>query len=132
MQVYGVDLAAWWQEKRWAALLDFIDGLPGASRLNEAMANDHELAAILALEPDPTEPWAPRASEYGLTEMILSQIVDGIKALQHTSIAVAGGKPGEMKPFPGPRTAVDLRRAANERQALENAAALFGFDPADL
>jgi hypothetical protein len=132
MQVYTVDLAVWWREKRWVALLEFIDGLPGASRLNEAIANDQELAAILAQEPEPTESWTPRVSEYGLTEMILSQIADGIKALQQTSIAVAGGKPGEMKPFPSPRTAVDLFRAAKERQELEEAAALFGFDPSDL
>lgn len=131
MQVYGVDLAAWFREKRWVALLELIDGLPSASRLNEAIANDPELAEAIASQPEPTEPWSPRVSDYTLTNMLLAQLVNGINALQGTTVAAAGGKPGQIKPFPTPRTAIDRVREAQEQQFISDMAGLLGFGPGD-
>lgn len=126
-----MDLAVWYREKRWVALLDLIDGLPGASRFNEAISNDPELAAQIAAQPDPVEPWRPRVQDYTLTNMLLAQIADGMKSLQQTQIAAAGGKPSQVKPFPSPRTAIDRAKEAHEKQFVSDVLGLFGYDDGD-
>ncbi|MDO5743497.1 MAG: hypothetical protein Q4P23_03430 [Micrococcaceae bacterium] len=126
-----MDLALWFRERRWVALLELIDGLPSASRLNEAISNDPDLAEAIASQPEPSEPWSPRIADYSLTNVILIQIVDSLKALQQTQIAAAGGKPGHMKPFPTPRTAIDRFREAQEQEFIAEMAGLLGFSPGD-
>lgn len=126
-----MDLAAWFRQKRWVALLELIDGLPSASRLNEAIVNDPELAEAIASQPEPTEPWSPRASDQSLTNIILARIADGIAVLKETQIATTGGRPGQIKPFPTPRTAVDRAREAQEQKFVSDMAGLFGFGPGD-
>lgn len=126
-----MDLAAWFREKRWVALLELIDGLPGASRFNEALANDPELAEIIAMQPEPTEPWAPRVQDFTLTNMILAQIADILKSSQQTQIGTAGGKPKQIKPFPTPRTAIDRAKEAHEKQFVSDVLGLFGYGPGD-
>lgn len=126
-----MDLAAWFREKRWVALLELIDGLPGASRFNEALSNDPELAEIIAMQPESTEPWAPRVQDFTLTNMLLAQIADGLKALQNTQIAIAGKKPDPIKPFPTPRTAIDRAKEAHEKQFVADVLGLFGYGPGD-
>lgn len=126
-----MDLAVWFRDRRWVALLELIDGLPGASRLNEAISNDEELAKELASLPDPEEPWSPRLAEYTLDTLVLIQIADGIRHLQQTQIGTAGGKPSPVKPFPSPRTAVDRYRESLEQEFVADMAALLGFSPGD-
>lgn len=127
MSEYGVDLDEWYWAGRWVGLIDFIDMLPAASRLNEAIAMDPEMAALMIDLPAPDEPWSPRVSENTLVTTILMDISDGIKTLQQTSIAVAGGKPAKVKPFPRPRTAVDRLREQEDLNLFHEMQAMFGF-----
>jgi hypothetical protein len=131
-----VDLAEWFVAKRWVALLELIDNLPTACRLNEAIANDPETAAHLAelrlSKSDDAEPWSPRISEFDLNITMLREILHAIKGLRQVSIAAAGGKPGEEKPFPAPYTEIDRAIEAAERNWAEMFAGQFGFDADDI
>lgn len=126
-----MDLDVWYSAGRWVGLIELIDMLPSACRLNEAIANDPEMAEILADQPDPSEPWSPRVTEYDLPVILLSQIADGIKALQQTSIAVAGGKPAKVKPFPTPRTAITRLREREDLDMFHDMQSRFGFGSND-
>lgn len=132
MQVYGVDLALWYAEGRVDGLLDLIDNLPGASRLTEAVTNDPEAAEELArlrLSDDSEKPdWAPRVAEFGLTEHLLSQIIDLLQSQIGVSIKAAGGKPGDVKPTPRPRTEIDAAVARLEREWTVDFLGHLGFD----
>ena len=132
MQVYGVDLAEYYAAGRWVALLDYIDGLPSACRLNEAIVNDKEAAAQIAAMPKSDEEWAPSVSEYDLTAHLLREILHAVKSLRQVSVAAAGGKPGTDKPFPAPRTEIDRAIAALEREWAESFVGKFGFDATDI
>ena len=133
-----MDLAVWYQAKRWVALLELIDMLPAACRLNEAIANDPESAAHLAqlrIEREQSEEaseWAPRISEFDLTAVLLREILHAVKGLRQVSIAAAGGKPGDEAPFPGPMTLIDRAQAELERAWTEEFVQQFGFDPDDI
>jgi len=131
-----VDLAEWYAGKRWVGLLELIDNLPTACRLNEAIANDPEaakhLAEIRLSRADDAEDWAPRISEFDLTATMLREILHAIKGLRQVSIAAAGGKPGEEKPFPAPYTEIDRAIRAAERSWAEAFVGQFGFTPDDI
>ncbi|MBD1541018.1 hypothetical protein G9E11_01855 [Arthrobacter sp. IA7] len=127
-----MDLAEWYAAGRWVALLDYIDGLPSACRLNEAIVNDPETAAIIAAQPKSDREWAPSFAEFDLTAHLLREILHAVKGLKQVSLAAAGGKPGEEKPFPAPRTEIDRAIAELDRQWAEAFAGQFGFDAADI
>lgn len=127
-----MDLAEWYAGGRWVALLDLIDGLPTACRLNEAIVNDPEAAAAIAKMPKSSEEWSPRVAEFDLTAHLLREILHAVKGNGQISIATAGGKPGELKPFPAPSTEVERAIAAIERQWAEAFVGQFGFDAADI
>ena len=127
-----MDLAEWYAAGRWVALLELIDNLPTACKLNEAIANDPEAAAQLAEAPRSADPWSPRVSEFDLTATILREILHAIKGLRQVSIAAAGGKPGEEKPFPAPYTEIDRAIAAAERSWAEAFVGQFGFTADDI
>jgi len=127
-----VDLADWYAAGRWVALLELIDNLPTACRLNEAIANDPEAAAQLAAVPPSADPWAPRVSEFDLQATILREILHALKGLKQVSIAAAGGKPGEEAPFPAPYTEIDRAIKAAERSWAEAFVGKFGFSPDDI
>lgn len=131
-----MDLAEWYAAGRWVGLLELIDNLPTACRLNEAIANDPEAAATLAElrlnAPDDADPWSPKISEFDLTATMLREILHAIKGLRQVSIAAAGGKPGEEKPFPAPFTEIDRAIAAAERGWAEAFVGRFGFTPDDI
>lgn len=131
-----MDLAEWYAGGRWVALLELIDTLPTACRFNEAIANDPETArelAAISLDKDPdAEPWAPRVSEFGLTQHLLRDILHAIKETSQATIAAAGGKPSEITPFPAPRTAIDQAIENAERAWAEDFAGRFGFSASDI
>ena len=127
-----MDLADWYAAGRWVALLELIDNLPTACRLNEAIANDPEAAAQLAAAPASADPWAPRVSEFDLQATILREILHALKGLKQVSIAAAGGKPGEEAPFPAPYTEIDRAIKAAERSWAEAFVGKFGFSPDDI
>lgn len=127
-----MDLADWYAGGRWIGLLDLIDGLPSASRLNEAIANDPEQAKILARMPESSSEWSPRAAEFGLTEHMLREVIHELSALRQVTIAAHGGKPGEVRPFPAPKTALPAAIEAAEREWASEFIQKFGFSPGDL
>lgn len=127
-----MDLAQWYAAGRWVALLDYIDMLPSASRLNEAISNDPERARELAQLPESTEKWTPRVSEYNLYAIIGREILAELSTLRATLVAVNGGKPKPSKPFPAPLTEIDRARASLETEFVEDLAGLLGYSPDDL
>lgn len=127
-----MDLAEWYAARRWVGLLELIDMLPAACRLNEAIVNDPETARELASLPSPKEPWTPKVSEFDLSAIMLRDALGILTSIQQTLVATAGGKPSKRKPFPAPRTEIDRAREAMEREFVEDIGALFGFDAADL
>lgn len=134
MEVYRVDLTTWYAAGRWVALLEYIDGLPAASRLNEAIANDPEAAAAIAKarQGEEQKPWSPRTAEWDLHATMLSAISNDLKTLIAATIKSGGGKPGEVKPFPTPTTAIQEALKAAEREWAVGFAGQFGFSPEDL
>lgn len=127
-----MDLAEWYANGRWVGLLDLIDGLPSACRLNEAKANDKEYAALVASMPPSENEWAPRVAEFDLTAHLLREVLHAIKGLKQVSVAAAGGSPSEEKPFPGPRTEIERAIADADRQWAEDFIAQFGFSADDI
>ncbi|MFS0718867.1 hypothetical protein ABC337_05040 [Arthrobacter sp. 1P04PC] len=131
-----MDLAEWYAAKRWVGLLELIDNLPTACRLNEAIANDPETAIMLAElrlnTQDNAEAWSPKISEFDLTATILREILHAIKGLRQVSIAASGGKPGEETPFPAPYTEIDRAIASAERSWAEAFVGQFGFTADDI
>jgi hypothetical protein len=127
-----VDLAEWYAAGRWVGLLEYIDMLPSACRLNEARLNDPEEAAVLAKMPAPDQEWAPRVADFDLHAHIMREVVNEIRSLTAVTIAVAGGKPGDVKPFPAPHTEIDRAIQAAERDWAESFVSQYGFDPADI
>lgn len=133
--MYGVDIAELVAAGRWQAALDYVDGLPAASRLNEAIANDPVLAAqIVAAQDDDAEKveWAPRVSEFGLVEMLLSQILDAVRGDTATAVSISGNKPAEVKPTPTPKTEIAKALAAKEKAKGMELGLLLGFSEEDL
>ncbi|MEV8149957.1 hypothetical protein AB0O52_17655 [Arthrobacter sp. NPDC080073] len=132
-----MDLAEWYAAGRWVGLLELIDMLPTACRLNEAIANDPEMAVILAEQrlsrrEDDADPWSPNISEFDLNITVLREILHAVKGLRQISIAAAGGKPGEETPFPAPYTEIDRAVEAAERNWAEMFVQQFGFSPEDI
>lgn len=136
-----MDLAAWWRTRRWVGLLDLIDQLPAASRLNEAIQNDPEQAEIIALHieqqkqkaeaADEQKPWSPRVAEYDLHANLLRDLIQATLGLRAAVIASAGGKPGQTPDYPTPVTEVDKATARLERAWARTVLSQFGFDPDD-
>ena len=127
-----MDLAEWYAAGRWVALLDYIDMLPSACRLNEAIANDKEYAAHLATLPKSDTEWSPRVSEFGLKEHLLRDLLHEVRNLKQVTIAAAGGRPSEEKPFPAPRTEIERAIADADRQWAESFVGQFGFSAEDI
>lgn len=129
----------WFREKRWVGLLDLIDGLPAASRFNEAVSNDPEAARLLAQmridseESGQAKPWTPRVSEYRLEHVQLGAVLSELKRMnQALTVQITQKKPEAAVPFPSPVTAIDLAEKAIERERTVELAALFGFGAEDI
>jgi hypothetical protein len=132
-----VDLAEWYAGKRWVALLELIDMLPAASRLNEAIANDPETAAHLAKlrlqESEGDKPdWSPRVAEYDLHAMLMREMIQRLDGIYQAAVAQTGNKPPQIPAFPTPKTAIDKAVAAAEREWTEAFVQQFGFSPDDI
>ena len=127
-----MDLAEWYAAGRWVGLLDLIDGLPAACRLNEARVNDPEEAKFIASLPTPEGEWSPRVSEFKLDHHMYRAMISELKQIKQSIVASAGGKPAQEKPFPTPRTAIDEAIAQAEREWSEDFVAQFGFEASDI
>lgn len=130
--MYGVDLAEWYANGRWVALLDLIDGLPSACRLNEAIVNDEESAAQIAAMPKTDSEWTPRVSEFDLNAHILRELLQAVRSLKQVTVAAAGSRPRDEKPFPYPKTELDRAIEEADRRWAESFVGQFGFDATDI
>lgn len=125
---YGVDLLDFFRGRySWRKLRVLMQKLPSTSLMNEAMAQDDELAAeFIGTIEDHKDP-GPRLTEYTLTVERLDVLSDQIKSLAATIISVAGGKPGQPRPAKRPETALsrarDARALARHNSLLDEVAA---------
>ncbi len=127
-----MDLAEWYVAGRWVALLELIDMLPTACRLNEAISNDPEKARLIAAAPQPADAWAPRVSEFDLQAVLGQQQLHALYAIKQTLIALKGQKPPAIEPFPGPRTEIQKAIAALAYSNTVELVTMFGFDETDI
>lgn len=127
-----MDLADFIARKRWVAVLEYIDQLPDANRLNEAILNDPDEAARLAALPPSKKQWSPRVSEYNLAAHMQRDQINLLATISQQLVGLAHGKPRQPKLFPAPRTELDRAVARIERQHIEDIAGLLGFAPEDL
>jgi len=104
--------------------------LPGASRYNAALVNNEEYAKQIAQQPESDEPWSPSQAEFGLNEHLLTVISDQIQALTILTSKVNGGKPGEVKPQPRPKSAIEEAKKQAELEWARGFIQRLGF-PAD-
>jgi len=110
----GTDMAELWRERRWRTMLMLIDRLPAHSWYSAALANDEQHAemlakAIAARGDDEDAPskgpawntWTPEVA-------MLTQVVDAVRSLQHTLVAVNAEKaPPPPEPLPRPTGALE-------------------------
>lgn len=105
------------------AILDYIDGLPRNSCYMAAIAEDDELAdAVLAEEDgDEAEPslYAPRLTEFGTVESLLTDIKDGQAVLVRVVANWGSGK-AIKPPTPSPRPITAAQRARQRRTAAQH------------
>jgi hypothetical protein len=127
-----VDLAQWYEAGRVAGLLDLIDNLPTACRLNGARLNDPEEAFRIAQLPTSDEEWAPLVSEYDAPMKLWSRMADTLAVINQQLVKLNKGKPSTPKPVPVPRTAVEDARKYIDRQDAVELASRFGFSEEDL
>jgi len=139
---YGVDLALWFRQRRWVALLELIWQLPNASRFNEAQLNDPEYAEIAAraqreaeISGRPAAKWTPPVREWTLEAQLLREIRESIIAVrsaQYETTYLPAGE-GRLKALrapvvpvlPGPETEADRVRARLSRQSQLEIIAIF-------
>lgn len=118
----GWDLIELVEQGRWAFTLNLVEHLPRASYYAEAVLQDEDLAEAVAIQPAgkferPIHEWTPELEA-------LATVVDRLAQVAQTIIATTpGGKPGVVKPYPRPITAVDKARARQSRRAVEEMAA---------
>ncbi|MHA7210791.1 hypothetical protein [Arthrobacter sp. MDT1-65] len=127
-----MDLAEWYVAGRWVGLLELIDCLPTACRLNEARLNDPVEALRIAQMPRSVEQWAPLVSEYDVSVKLMARMADTLAVISQQLVKSNGGKPTAPKPIPVPRTAVEQATKFIERQEAVELASRFGFDADDL
>lgn len=127
-----MDLDGWYAAGRWVGLVELIDMLPAASRFNEAIANDPEMARELARLPKPEGEWSPRVSEFGLQEQMFQMMISQLIQIKQSILASAGEKPTPEKSFPSPVTEIDRAMKAMEREWAEDFVSQFGFDATDI
>ena len=127
-----MDLARWWADRRWVALLELIDQLPQASRFMEAVANDPEQAALIIQareqqerDGEQDEPWSPRLSEFGLMERLQRDTIQALMGVQAAIIAASGNKPPRQEPYPVPVTEVDRAVQRANKQWAQNIIDIF-------
>lgn len=129
--IAGVDVMALWAERRWTALLTLVDLLPLNTRTQESLHTDHEYAAMVAQDAakrardkdKDAAPVGPPLSRYSQEAEILLKVVDGLKAVQSTIVAVnlpAGKAAPKVTPEPRPTTAHKMEREEQRRKSHDS------------
>lgn len=89
--------------------------MPRDSYLNEAMAEDEQLARHL-IDQEPTEePPVRRWSEYDAQVELLTAIFDRLADIPNAIAAANGGKPRKVPPWPRPVTALEKVRKSRSK-----------------
>jgi hypothetical protein len=115
----GHDLHLLWQQRHWRYLLNLILHLPRDSFFQESMSQDEELAEhLLSRSTDDTPP-ATRLSTYDAHAELLAAVFDRLGQLISALVAVNGGQPPTLDPWPRPEFAATrverrIRRAAHD------------------
>lgn len=113
---YGLDLLDFFRGRHsWRKLSNLIRQLPSWSLTTEAMANDDDLADMMADQPQTVA--GPRVSEYTPEVARLDLLLDRVSELIGVSIQVAGGKAPRLRPAKRPETAFSRaqKRRTNQR-----------------
>jgi len=131
-EVHRLDLTAEWQSRRWRRLLNLLDGLRRTSHVNEAMAQDEDLAALhLERERDrdpKTVKVTRRVSEFSVEAELLSCAVDRLGELLQAQAAGKGARRRRVEPMPRPETAIQrVRDRQAQRKHKFTVARVFGF-----
>lgn len=127
----GADLGELWRARRWRTLLNLIDHLPSHTYYAEAVSNDEEHADMIAKAEaarrengQPEEKWTPPLRSWTPEMGKLTEILDAVRGLNFTLIAVNSekGKAGQPPPpSPRPMTAIDkARKRADYHRRLES------------
>ncbi len=101
-----------WRSRRWRHLLNIIDRLPRHSAFAESLADDDELATVLARMPQRDGVPSRRMREWSPEVELLSVLGDRIAELIQAVGATKGAKPRQVRALPRPVTAMQRRRAA--------------------
>lgn len=126
-----MDLAAWWQARRFVGLLDLIDSLPPDSRLNEAVQNDPEQAELIARAreeqaDDSGSSWSPPVSQYDLHAAMLRELIQSVAQLRAAVLAARTGKEKTVPTvFPAPVTEVDRAARRMQQRWADNLIEIF-------
>ena len=119
--MYGVDLAQLIADRRFLAVLDYIDGLPKSSRMRQAMLDDREYAEMIVeteTSKDRSARWAPTISEFTPEMILLSMLHSAIERNTSMLAATSSGK-GKYKPQPAPSPETEVDRARERRRYRE-------------
>ncbi len=134
-EVYGLDLTQEWRMRRWRRLLNFLERIARTrtSWLNDAMADDDELAAYLIKREEKNRDEAVKEParamrDFGPVVELLSVIADRQGELAQIMAAHKGAKPRRVKPQPRPKTAYARAKATRSRQHHQyTVARVFGY-----
>lgn len=116
-----------WQRRRWRYLLNLIDHLPQNSYFHQAVSLDEEHAAMLAAagafeHKDGEASWSPPIATYSPEVEAAWTIVNELRALRHTMIAMKSKTPpAPPEMIPRPKTAFDKYASnSNETRAKKH------------
>lgn len=133
----GLDLDDWFAGRYpWAKLLRLAGQLPRTSHYSAALHGDDEAVAeyvaVHGLPDDDGPVPAPPMTEWTPERSQLVALTEAVLSMQRVLVLAHGGKAGEVRPLPRPRTAWDrAERAQNLTAAAGVVAAFSPTAPAD-
>lgn len=126
----GLDLGTEWRERRWLRLLDVIDRLPSHSHYSAAVANDEEHARLIAdamaaakSRGEEQEDTGPALTAWTPEVAALTRLIDEVKNLRYTTLAVHAGKKAGDPPKPERRPITALEKATRAAEFRRRKAA---------
>lgn len=109
-----------WRERRFRYLLNLIDHLPTNSFFVELVADDDELANSMQSSASGEKQSEQRISTWSPEKEILVGIFDRLGTVVSATIAAAGAKPPDIKPYPRPQTAFQRADSNSVQQKHES------------